>query len=59
MTQCEKNDLRIIATVRHGEISALLSALIEEGIKVEGIGNITKSLEDIYLDIVEQSERGI
>ena len=33
-----------------------LSALMKESIKVEEIRHVTNSLEDIYLNIVRQSE---
>jgi hypothetical protein len=38
------------------ETSTVLSVLLKDGIKVEEAKKVTKSLEDIYLNIVRQSE---
>ena len=36
--------------------SILLTSLVENGIKIEEMKRITRSLEDIYLDIVHKEE---
>ena len=56
MSQCEQDGSRITAILKDEKTPTLLSALMKEGIKVEEMKNVTKSLEDIYLNIVRQSE---
>lgn len=59
VSECERDDLRITAIIKDEKTSTILSALMKEGIKVEEVKNVTKSLEDIYLNIIRQSERRI
>jgi ABC-2 type transport system ATP-binding protein len=56
MSKCERDGLRIIAIIKDEMTSAILNVLIKDGIKVEEVKKVTKSLEDIYLNIVRQSE---
>jgi ABC-2 type transport system ATP-binding protein len=56
VSECERDGLRVTAIVKGEETSTILSVLMKEGIKVEEVKKVTKSLEDIYLDIVRQSE---
>lgn len=47
----------ITVTLTESEMSStLLSFLVEQGLKVEEIKRVTKSLEDVYLEIVRQEE---
>ena len=47
----------ITVTLTESEMSStLLSFLVEQGLKVEEIKRLTKSLEDIYLEIVRREE---
>ena len=48
----------ITVTLAKSEMSStLLSFLVEKGVKVEEIKRVSKSLEDVYLEIVRQEER--
>ena len=46
-----------VALLKSKQSSMLLGFLVEKGIKVEEIKRVTKSLEEVYLDIVRQEER--
>lgn len=57
-SDCKQYNLGIAITLAESERSStLLSFLMEKGIKVEEIKRVTKSLEDVYLEIVHQEER--
>ena len=58
VSDCKQYNLGIAITlVESKRSSTLLSFLMEKGIKVEEIKRVTKSLEDVYLEIVHQEER--
>jgi len=57
--ECERDGLSITATVKDEKTSTILGALIKEGIRVEEVKKARESLEDIYLNIVRQSEKRI
>ena len=58
VSDCERhNDGIAITLAQNKRSSTLLSFLMEKGIKVEEIKRVTKSLEDVYLEIVRQEER--
>lgn len=58
VSDCKQYNNGIAVTLAESERSStLLSSLMEKGIKVEEIKRVTKSLEDIYLEIVHQEER--
>jgi len=58
VSDCKRHNDEIVATLAESERSStLLSFLMEKGIKVEEIKRVTKSLEDVYLEIVHQEER--
>jgi len=58
VSDCKQYNLGIAITLAESERSStLLSFLMEKGIKVEEIKRVTKSLEDVYLEIVHQEER--
>ena len=58
VSDCKQYDGGIVVTLAESERSStLLSFLMEKGIKVEEIKRVTKSLEDVYLEIVHQEER--
>jgi len=59
VSECERDGLRITATIEGEKTSTIISVLMKNGIKVEEAKKVTKSLEDIYLDIVRRSEGGI
>ena len=50
----ERDDSRITAVIRNEKSSTILSVLMRNGIVVEEIKWVTKSLEDVYLDIVQK-----
>jgi len=54
VSDCEREDLRITAVIRDEKSSTILSVLMKNGIVVEEIKRVTKSLEDVYLDIVQK-----
>jgi len=56
VSECEQDGLRITAITKGEKTSTVLSALMKEGIVVEEVRKVTKSLEDIYLDVVRRSE---
>jgi len=51
-----RDGLRITAIIKGEKASTILSVLMKNGIRVEEMKKVTKSLEDIYLNIVKQSE---
>jgi len=55
VSECERDGLRIIAIIKDEKTSTILNVLMKEGIRVEEVKKVTKSLEDIYLNIVRQS----
>jgi len=58
VSDCKQYNLGIAVTlVESKRSSTLLSFLMEKGIKVEEIKRVTKSLEDVYLEIVHQEEK--
>ena len=57
ISECKRHNDRITVTLTESEMSStLLSFLVEQGLKVEEIKRVTKSLEDIYLEIVRREE---
>jgi ABC-2 type transport system ATP-binding protein len=56
VSECERDGLRITATIKGEKTSAILNVLMKDGIKVEEARKVTKSLEDVYLDIARRSE---
>ena len=54
--ECERDGLRITAIIKGEKTSTILDVLMKEGIRMEEVKKVTKSLEDIYLNIVRQSE---
>lgn len=56
VSECERNDVRITTIINDVEPSTLLKALMNGSIQVEEVKNVTKSLEDIYMNVVNQSE---
>jgi ABC-2 type transport system ATP-binding protein len=56
VSKCERNDVRITTIINDVEPSTLLKALMNGSIQVEEVKNVTKSLEDIYMNVVNQSE---
>ena len=57
ISECKQHNDGITVTLTESEMSStLLSFLVEQGLKVEEIKRVTKSLEDIYLEIVRQEE---
>jgi len=56
VSECERDGLRITAITKGEKTSMVLSALMKEGIMLEEVRKVTKSLEDIYLNIVRRSE---
>jgi ABC-2 type transport system ATP-binding protein len=56
VSECEREGLKITANIENAETSMILSSLTKDGIRVEEVKKVTKSLEDIYLSIVRQSE---
>jgi len=57
VSDCERENARIIVALNGKSSSTLLNMLIGEGINVEELKKVEKSLEDVYLDIVRQEER--
>lgn len=51
---CEAENAKVAVTLTGKDTSTLLSTLMGEGIKVEEIKKTSKSLEDVYLDIVQR-----
>lgn len=56
VSECERDGLRITATMRGEKSSTILGVLMKDGIRVEEAKKVTKSLEEIYMNIVRQSE---
>ena len=56
VSECERNGSRITAIIKGEKTSTILSVLMKDGIKVEEAKKVTKSLEDVYLNIVRRSE---
>lgn len=56
VSECKRDGLKIAVLMEHERTSTLLSALMKNGIQVEEIKSVPKSLEDVYLNIVRQSE---
>jgi len=54
VSDCERDDSRITAVIRDEKSSTILSMLMKNGIVVEEIKRVTKSLEDVYLNIVQK-----
>jgi ABC-2 type transport system ATP-binding protein len=52
VSECKRNGLKITIIIEDGKTSTLLGTLMKNDVKVEEIKNDTKSLEDIYLNIV-------
>ena len=58
VSDCNRHNNGITVTLAESEMSSmLLSFLVEKGVKVEEIKRVSKSLEDVYLEIVHQEER--
>jgi len=56
VSNCERDGLRITAIVKDEKSSTILDMLVKNGIKIEEVKKVTKSLEDVYLDIAKRSE---
>ena len=56
VSECERDGLRITVNIDGEKTSTIISVLTRDGIKVEEAKRVTKSLEDVYLDIVKRSE---
>jgi len=56
VSECERDGLRITVITKGEKTSTILGVLMTDGIRVEEVKKVTKSLEDIYLNIVRQSE---
>ncbi len=59
VSECERDGLRITVITKGEKTSTILGVLMTDGIRVEEVKKVTKSLEDIYLNIVRQSEEEI
>jgi ABC-2 type transport system ATP-binding protein len=59
VSECEREGLRITTIIKGEKTSTILDVLMKDGIKVEEVKKVTKPLEDIYLNIVRQSEEKI
>ncbi|MEA2075492.1 MAG: ABC transporter ATP-binding protein [Euryarchaeota archaeon] len=55
VSDCEEDGLRITVTLKEEKSSTILNELVNNGIKVEEVKRLAKSLEDVYLDIVKHS----
>jgi len=51
---CEAENAKVTVTLTGKDTSTLLSTLMGAGIKVEEIKKTSKSLEDVYLDIIQR-----
>ena len=51
---CEAENAKVTVTLTGKDTSTLLSTLMGEGLKVEEIKKTSKSLEDVYLDIIQR-----
>jgi len=56
VSECERDGLRITAITKGEKTSMVLSALMKISIQVEEVKTVTKSMEEIYLNVVRQSE---
>lgn len=54
VSECERENATIAVTLKGEDTSTLLSTLMGAGIKVEEIKKTSKSLEDVYLDIIQR-----
>jgi len=54
VSECEAENAKVAVTLTGKDTSTLLSTLIGAKIKVEEIKKTSKSLEDVYLDIIQQ-----
>ena len=53
VSDCKLDGLRIITTLKDENSSTILNELVNNGINVEEVKKMTKSLEDVYLDIIK------
>ena len=53
VSDCKLDGLRIITTLKDENSSTILNELVNNGINVEEAKKMTKSLEDVYLDIIK------
>lgn len=56
---CEKKGLNVSIILKDYNTSEILDLLVNAGVKVEEVRKITKSLEEIYLEVVRSSEEEI
>jgi len=56
VSECERDGLKITAIAKGDKTSTILSELVKEGIMVKEVRNVTKSMEDVYLNVVNHSE---
>ena len=56
VSACERDGTKLIVSINDGKPSTLLNALMNGSIQVEEVRTITKSVEDIYLNVVNHSE---
>ena len=56
VSTCERDGAKLLATITDGKPSTLLNALTNGSIQVEEVRTVTKSVEDIYLTVVNHSE---
>lgn len=57
VSMCERVGASIVAIIDEGTSSTLLHALMHRGLQVEEVKNVTKSMEEIYLTIVNHLEK--
>jgi ABC-2 type transport system ATP-binding protein len=55
VSECQRDNFRVTVIMKGEETSTVLSMLMKDGIKVEEVKK-SRSLEDIYLNIIRQSE---
>ena len=56
VSACEREDTKLRVVLAGGHPSTILAALVRERILVDEVRNVTKSMEDIYLDVIHSSE---
>ena len=56
VSACERDGAKLLATMTDGKPSTLLNALTNGRIQVEEVRTVTKTVEDIYLTVVNHSE---
>jgi ABC-2 type transport system ATP-binding protein len=56
VSACERDGAKLLATMTDGKPSTLLSVLTNGRIQVEEVRTVTKTVEDIYLTVVNHSE---